>query len=384
MQTAAIHWHIYQLTGSTVALGLLGAVHFVPIVVFSLIGGAVADSLDRRRVMLATQSVLTLVAAFLGIMTLAGQDSLILIYGLIALSASAFAFDNPARQSLIPKLVSQEHLSNALSLNMLIFQIGSVVGPALAGVIIASSPQGIALVYITNAISFLAVIVALLLIRTSGKATEAQQMNLSALLDGLRFVRRTPIIWSTMLLDFIATFFASSTFLLAPVARDVLRVGAEGFGLLSAAPAIGAIVAGSIMSLFARVRRQGPVLLWSVAVYGLATILFGVSSWFAASFAFLALTGAADTVSTVIRGTIRQLATPDRLRGRMTAVNMIFFMGGPQLGELEAGLAAYLLGIQPSIVVGGIGCLVAVALVARRVPRLRQYQGDEVGEVAPA
>jgi MFS family permease len=217
----------------------------------------------------------------------------------------------------------------------------------------------------------------LLLMRTSGKATEAQPMNLSALLDGLRFVRRTPIIWSTMLLDFIATFFASTTFLLAPVAKDILRVGADGFGLLSAAPALGAMVAGGIMALLARIRRQGPVLLWSVGVYGLATILFGLSSWFAASFLFLALTGAADTVSTVIRGTIRQLATPDRLRGRMTAVNMIFFMGGPQLGELEAGLAAAILGIQPSIIAGGIGCLVAVALVAQRVPRLRQYEGDE-------
>jgi MFS family permease len=146
MQTAAIHWHVYELTGSTVALGLLGAVHFVPIVVFSLIGGAAADSLDRRRVMLVTQSVLTLVAAILGFMTLTGRDSLFLIYGLLALSASAFAFDNPARQSLVPKLVSKEHLANALSLNTLIFQIASVLGPALAGVIIASSAQGIALV----------------------------------------------------------------------------------------------------------------------------------------------------------------------------------------------------------------------------------------------
>jgi MFS family permease len=380
MQFVTINWHVSELThNDPLALGMIGLVRFAPIVVFSLIGGAAADALDRRRVMIVTQSALALIAAILGAMTLAGRDSLLLIYALLALAAAAFAFDNPARQSLIPKLVSKEHLPNALSLNMIIFQLAQIVGPTLAGLVIAASPQGIALVYVANAFSFLAVIVALLFMRTSGKAEAAQQMNPSALLDGLRFVRRTPIIWSTMLLDFIATFFASSLFLLPIFAKDILHVGARGYGLLSAAPAAGAILAGGVMSLLGRVRRQGKVLLWSVAIYGLATVFFGLSSWFAASFLFLALTGAADTVSTVIRGTIRQLATPDRLRGRMTAVNMVFFMGGPQLGELEAGLAAALLGTQPSVVVGGIGCLVAVALVAARVPRLRQYQGDEGG-----
>lgn len=378
MQNAALNWHIYLLTGSPLALGAIGAIRFLPIVFFSLIGGAAADTLDRRRVMITTQSALAMIAAVLGIMTLSGRDSLALIYALMALSATAFAFDNPARQSLIPRLVSKEHLPNALSLNTIIFQFAQIIGPTLAGLVIYASPQGVALVYIINALSFLAVIIALLLMHTSGRAEEAQQMNLSALLEGLRFVRRTPIIWSTMLLDFIATFFASSTYLLPIFARDILRVGAQGYGLLAAAPAVGALLAGGAMSLLGRLRRQGPILLLSVTVYGLAIILFGLSPWFITSFLFLALSGAADTVSTVIRGTIRQLATPDRLRGRMTAVNMVFFMGGPQLGELEAGLAAALVGTQPSVVLGGLGCLIAVALVTARVPRLRTYQGDEV------
>lgn len=377
MQNAALNWHIYLLTGSPVALGAIGAIRFLPIVFFSLIGGAAADTLDRRRVMIATQSALAVIAAVLGLVTLSGRDSVALIYALMALAATAFAFDNPARQSLIPKLVSKEHLPNALSLNTTIFQLAHIIGPTLAGIIIYASPQGVALVYIINALSFLAVIIALLLMRTSGRVEEAQAMNLSALLEGLRFVRRTPIIWSTMLLDFIATFFASSTYLLPIFAKDILRVGAQGYGLLAAAPAVGALVAGVAMSLLGRIRQQGPILLLSVTIYGLAIILFGLSPWFITSFLFLALSGAADTVSTVIRGTIRQLATPDRLRGRMTAVNMVFFMGGPQLGELEAGLAAALVGTQPSVVLGGLGCLVAVALVAARVPRLRAYQGDE-------
>lgn len=379
MQHAALNWHIYLLTGSPVALGAIGAIRFLPIVIFSLIGGAAADTLDRRRVMIVTQSALASIAAVLGLMTLSGRDSLALLYALMALAATAFAFDNPARQSLIPKLVSKEHLPNALSLNTVIFQLAQIIGPTLAGIVIYASPHGVALVYIINALSFLAVIMALLLMRTSGQVEEAQAMNLSALLEGLRFVRRTPIIWSTMLLDFIATFFASSTYLLPIFAKDILRVGAQGYGLLAAAPAVGALVAGVAMSLLGRIRQQGPILLLSVTVYGLAIILFGLSPWFVTSFLFLALSGAADTVSTVIRGTIRQLATPDRLRGRMTAVNMVFFMGGPQLGELEAGLAAALVGTQPSVVLGGLGCLVAVALVAARVPRLRVYQGDEAG-----
>lgn len=377
MQFVAVNWHIYQLTGSPLALGLVGLVRFVPIVVFSLIGGAAADALDRRRLMLVTQSTVALVAAVLGVMTLAGRDSPVLIYALLAVAAAAFAFDNPARQSLIPNLVSPEHLPNALSLNTTMFQTASIVGPALAGFVIGSGPHGVALVYLINALSFLTVIVALLLMRTSGKAAELRQMNLAALLEGLHFVRRSPIILSTMLLDFIATFFASATMLLPVFARDILHVGSEGYGLLSAAPAIGAILAGSAMSFLGRVRRQGAILLWAVAVYGLATVLFGLSPWFGASLFFLALSGAADTVSTVLRGTIRQLMTPDRLRGRMTAVNMVFFMGGPQLGELEAGVAAALLGTQLSVALGGIGCLIAVAVVAARVPRLRQYHGDE-------
>jgi len=379
MQFVAVNWHIYQLTGSPLALGLVGLVRFVPIVVFSLIGGAAADALDRRRLMLVTQSTVALVAAVLGVTTLAGRDSPVLIYALLAVAAAAFAFDNPARQSLIPNLVSPEHLPNALSLNTTMFQTASIVGPALAGFVIGSGPRGVALVYLINALSFLAVIVALLLMRTSGKAAELRQMNLAALLEGLRFVRRSPIILSTMLLDFIATFFASATMLLPVFARDILHVGSEGYGLLSAAPAIGAILAGSAMSFLGRVRRQGAILLWAVTIYGLATVLFGLSPWFGASLFFLALSGAADTVSTVLRGTIRQLMTPDRLRGRMTAVNMVFFMGGPQLGELEAGVAAALLGTQLSVALGGIGCLIAVAVVAARVPRLRQYQGDEAG-----
>ena len=177
-----------------------------------------------------------------------------------------------------------------------------------------------------------------------------------------------------MLLDFFATFFASATALLPMVATDLLHVGARGYGLLSAAPSVGAVLAGFAMApLVDRIRRRGAVLLWAVAIYGVATVGFGFSRDYAAAFVFLALTGAADTVSMVIRNVIRQLATPDTMRGRMTSVNMIFFMGGPQLGEFEAGLAAQAFGVVASVVSGGVGCLLAVAWVAARTPALRGY-----------
>mgnify|MGYP003343223494 FL=1 len=186
------------------------------------------------------------------------------------------------------------------------------------------------------------------------------------------------------LLDFFATFFASATALLPMVATDLLHVGAQGYGLLSAAPSVGAAISGLLMAPIAgRIRRRGVVLLWAVAAYGLATVAFGLVHTFAVSFLCLALTGAADTVSMVIRNIIRQLGTPDHMRGRMTSVNMIFFMGGPQLGELEAGLVAQSFGVVTSVVTGGLGCLVAVAWIAARTPALRRYRReDAVADVA--
>jgi MFS family permease len=197
----------------------------------------------------------------------------------------------------------------------------------------------------------------------------------AAALEGLRFVFRAPLIRSTMLLDFFATFFSSATALLPIFAQDVLRVGAHGYGWLYAAPAVGAVVASAVMVRAVDwIEQRGRWLLASVAVYGAATVGFGLSRFFWVSFACLALTGMADTISMVFRNLIRQLETPDRLRGRMVGVNMVFFMGGPQLGELEAGLVANAFGPIVSVVSGGVGCLIATAWVAAKVPALRAYR----------
>src|SRR5256886_1380062 len=378
MQTAAILWHVSLLAApgrKGIALGLVGAVQVVPIIAFSMLSGVVADALDRRKVMLATQTIMALLAAALAALSFAGLRVVWPIYLLAAMSSAAACFDGPARQALIPNLVPREHLASAIGLNTLMFQFASVAGPTLAGLVIAG--PGLPWVYAINAVSFLMVIAALLVMRARPRqaTAPATRITWSAAREGLRFVFAQPIVRSTMLLDFAATLFASATALLPIFAQDILHVGARGYGWLYAAPSVGAALAGLVMAYaIDRIERRGAVLLWAVAAYGAATVVFGVSRSFWLTLVCLAAVGGADTVSTVIRNIIRQLETPDELRGRMTGVNMIFFMGGPQLGELEAGTVAQLFGAVASVVSGGLGCLVATAVVARREARLRHYR----------
>jgi MFS family permease len=382
MQTAAILWHVSLLAPpgrKGLALGLVGLVRVLPIVVFSLFSGVVADVLDRRRLMLVTQSAMAVLAAVLAWLTFAGLASLWPIYVLSALTSAAGAFDAPARQALIPNLVPRDDLSNALALNTIVFQFASVTGPSLAGLTIGLG--GVGWAYAFNALSFVAVIVGLLMMRDVRAAAGAGQgeISLKAAAEGLRFVFASPMIRSTMLLDFFATFFSSATALLPIFAQDVLDVGARGYGVLYAAPAVGALVAGIVMvRAVDAIERRGRMLLWAVAVYGAATVVFGVSRAFWLTFACLAVTGAADTVSMVLRNIVRQMETPDHLRGRMVGVNMVFFMGGPQLGELEAGLVANWWGPVASVVSGGIGSLVATGWVAAKTPELRSYSRSRV------
>ncbi|MFQ5343809.1 MAG: MFS transporter [Anaerolineae bacterium] len=400
MQIIAINWHVYELlrgesytlslfgreiglNAGALGLGALGLVRIVPIILFALLGGMLADTRDRRQLLIWTQSAAALFAAILSAITLTGHASIPAIYLLTAAGAAAFAFDNPARQALVPNLVPLEHLTNAVSLNTLLWQIGTIVGPALAGVLVGAFDIG--LVYAINALSFVAVLIALLLMHYRGHAAaEDTGLGWKAMIEGLRFTYGSRIIWSTMLLDFFATFFSSARTMLPIVAGDVLGVGVEGYGLLSTAQPVGAFIAGAILSLREDIHRQGVVLLLSVAVYGLATALFGVSTLFALSYFLFGLTGAGDTVSTVIRGTIRQIMTPDRLRGRMTSVNMIFFMGGPQLGELEAGLVAAALGAPFAIFTGGVATVLLTGWVAWRYPKLRNYTSDTAAELLVA
>jgi MFS family permease len=375
MQLVAINWHVYLLTHSALALGMVGAFRAIPIILCSLMGGVVADVVDRRRLMMITQSIMLACSGTLSWVTSRGLTRVWPIFLLTAIASAAWAFDTPARQSLMPTLVPTKDFPNAVSLSMLMFQIGMIAGPSLAGFVLAS--HGPDLVYAINSASFVAVIVGLALMRVSGRpaeGTKKSSVSLAALMEGLRFVWQTPIIVQTMTLDFVATFFASANQLLPIFAKDILKVGAQGLGFLAAAPAIGAVIAGLLVARLGVMKKQGKAVIISVAIFGVATIVFGLSKLFWLSLLMLAVTGAADTVSTILRQTIRQLSTPNNLRGRMTSVNMIFFMGGPQLGEVEAGAVASLIGAPLSVVTGGIGCLIGatVAFVAAR--NLMRYE----------
>jgi MFS family permease len=372
MQQVAVVWQLYLLSGSPLALGMLGFFRIVPIIVFALGGGVVADALDRRRLMLFTQTALAMVSVALAVLAHAQRTTPAAIYALAFVAGAATAFDNPARQALVPRLVDREQLSNALSLYATVWQVATIAGPALGGALLAWS--GPTAIYLLDVLSFGAVIAALLAMKHRHVGLGASQISAKAALDGLRFIRRTPLIWSTMLLDFAATFFAGSMLLLPIFADQLLHVGPRGLGLLYAAQPAGAALTGAALSTFPLPRRQGAAMLWAVALYGAAIAVFGLSPWFWLSFLMLALSGAADTVSMVIRQTIRQTLTPDELRGRMSSVNMIFFMGGPQLGEVEAGVVARLVGVRVSVGSGGLLCAATAAAVALLVPALRRYE----------
>jgi len=380
MQDTTIRWHVYSLTHSPIALGMIGLCKFIPIVLCSLFGGALADARDRRSIMLLTQTALALSAALLAFLSLSGKITETLIYGMSALSASALAFDSPARQSLIPSLVPRKHYPNAISLNSTVMKIATVVGPTVAGILLVRGNY--ALIYGLNALSYLAVIAALLRIKpktmerpeVAQSRIAGQRTGPAALADGLRFVWSKPVLVGAISLDFLASFFSSLESLMPIFARDILHVGARGYGFLTAAGAVGSVVAGVMMAFRKPIVRQGAAMLVAVTIYGCATILFGLSHVFWLSVIALALTGAADTVSSILRQTIRQMDTPDHLRGRMTSINMVFIMGGPQLGNMEAGLVASLMGAPWSVVSGGIGCLLAVAWISQKAPLLRHYR----------
>jgi MFS family permease len=400
MQSVALHWHVYVLTGSPLALGFIGLTRVVPIVVLSLWSGIVADRHDRRYVMLAAQSAMAVLSAALALLTFTGHETVATLYALNALLACATAFDIPARQAFVPRLVPPAILPGAVALNLTGFQAALIVGPAIAGLLIAGSGTGLlppavlsslgvsartaplALIYGLNALSFVAVLWTLATLETSGRAESSgpREPPLLALRAGLRFVFTTPLMVWTTVLDFLATFFSGAMSLLPIVADQILHAGAAGYGWLESAPALGALLGSFFTSVWPLPRRQGRILLGSIAAYGVATIAYGLSRSFLLTFLALAATGLADVVSTVIRQTLRQLLTPDALRGRMTSVNMIFFMGGPQLGEVEAGFVASLfasatLGVTVSIVAGGIATLVTAVAVGLATPLVRGYEG---------
>jgi MFS family permease len=389
MQVWALYWHIREITDQPIAVSVLGLVRFIPVLLLSLFAGLLADRFNRRKVAIVTQLTLGLVALAFGLLTSSGKITLGWIYGLSVLQSIAITFDLPARQALIPNLVPRDELPNAFSMNSIAVNVGAILGPALSGLVIAYA--GLRWVYWLNAISYLAVIIALVLIGKIQTEVERKPVVFGTIRadirEGIQFILKQPIILSSMILDFFATFFSSANTLLPFVARDILKVGAVEYGWLSAAQSIGDVSVALVITQKGRIRRQGLLLSGAVIIFGLATITLGLARGFWLAMAALIIIGAADGLSTIIRNTVRQLQTPDELRGRMVGINQIFFKGGPQLGEMESGIAGQLLGIPGAIVLGGAGCVAATVLILRKFPQLFIFDGHEpaaVAEAAPA
>ena len=379
MQLWALYWHLRTLSDQPMVISGIGLVRFLPVILLSLVAGVAADRFDRRKMAILTQVALGFVALFLGLTTAWGVVSLWIIFGLVIMQSVAVAFDGPARQALIPSLVPRENLANAYSLTSIASKVGGILGQAICGVVIAF--LGLKWAYWINAISYLAVIVALIAMGDIRTVIEKKTFELRGTLrdirEGIEFIKNSPIIFSVMVLDFFGTFFSSANTLLPFVAMDILHVGPIQYGWLSASQSIGTVMVGLYLSQKTKLRRQGLLISISVAGFGLATVLFGVSTSFWLTMLALILIGAFDGLSTIIRNTVRQLLTPDAMRGRMMSITQIFFKGGPQLGEVESGLVAQILGVPFAIISGGVGCVLAASIVVKKIPQLWNYNGDE-------
>jgi MFS family permease len=382
MQLWALYWHLRTLSDQPMVISGVGLVRFLPILLLSLVAGVAADRFNRRKMAIITQVALGCVALALGLSTWQNIVTLWILFGLVAVQSVAVAFDVPARQALIPSLVPREDLANAYSMNSIASKVGGILGPAISGIVIAY--LGLQWAYWINAISFLAVIAALIAMgdfpTTVVKKPLSVRGTFRDIREGIEFIKDSPIIFSVMILDFFGTFFSSANTLLPFVARDILHVGPIQYGWLSASQSIGTMMMGLYLSQKTKLHRQGMLLSVSVVGFGLATLVFGVSTSLWLTMLALILVGAFDGLSSIIRNTVRQLLTPDAMRGRMMSITQIFFKGGPQLGEMESGLVAQILGVPFAIISGGVGCVLAASIVVKKFPQLWKYNGDEAME----
>ncbi|HET7677385.1 MAG TPA: MFS transporter [Candidatus Limnocylindrales bacterium] len=377
----ALPYQVYVLTGSTLAVGVLTLVQLVPILLFALGAGALADAVDRRRLLIVTQVGLALSSLALAGLALTPAAPLWGIFALAFVHAGLSSVDHPARTASVPRLVPPERLPAAIALGQLNFQVSSVAGPALGGVLIAL--VGVAGAYLVDVASFAAAIVALLAMRPLPPLADAVRPGLEAVREGLRFALGHRLLLSTFVIDLDAMIFGMPMSLFPALALDVFRVGPAGLGLLAAAFGGGALLGALLSGWVGRVRRRGLAVIRSVAVWGLGIVGFGVAALvapvagllaFLAALACLALAGAADVLSAVFRSTILQQETPDALRGRVSALHILVVTGGPRAGDLEAAAAASVIGPALSALSGGLLCLLGLVGVVRAFPELAAHE----------
>jgi MFS family permease len=368
MQAVAVGWELYQRTDSAAALGLTGLAHFLPVLLLSLPAGHAADRYSRKRVLLMALGLSVLASAGLAVLSLI-QGPIPLIYLCLALVGCARAFNAPARSSLLPQLVPPHLLGNAVTWNSSGWQLASVSGPALGGLVLARF-EAPAVAYVLTACCALVGAGLIVPVRPRPFTSSAGLNVRGSLLAGVRFVWRTELLLAAITLDLFAVLLGGATALLPIFAKDILDVGPAGLGWLRSAPALGAVLMALILAHRSPLRRAGRTLLWSVAGFGVATIGFGLSRDPLLSFLLLALTGALDNVSVVVRGTLMQTLTPDVLRGRVAAVNSVFISSSNEMGAFESGMTAEWFGPVASVIGGGVGTILVVLAVMLRWPRL--------------
>lgn len=374
MLRAAIAWHVFALTHSAFHLGLIGLVQFLPAFALTLVAGALADTFDRRRIMMTALTVSLTAGIVLCVATARGGVTIGLLYGIVVVAAVATAFDSPARMAFLPSLVPREAFPRVATVASTNQALAFATGPALGGLLIADF--GIAAAYAAYVVLILTALTLLTFLPSPPAAPSRRGVSLAVIREGLGFVRRRRIVLGCMTLDMFAVIFGGAAALLPVYATDILHVGARGYGLLSSALETGALLTSLVLIARPPIRRAGRALLVAVAMYGLATVVFGLSRSFPLSLAAYMLVGVADQVSVVMRSTTIQLSTPDELRGRVSAVNLLFIGASNQLGAAESGFVAAATTATFAVVSGGLASLVVLAVVAWRIPELGRYRID--------
>ena len=368
---AAVAWQVYAISNSALQLGLIGLVRFVPALGMSLIGGAVADSYNRRNIILISQLVPLTVALVMLAAIASGRVTLALLYAVVLVTGLASAFEQPARQAILPAIVPPYLFARAVAINSTMQALAFATGPTVAGAAIAS--LGIAAAYVAYGAFVLLSMTAMVWV-PAVRSQSRSGVGWNAIREGLHFVWSRPVLLGAMTLDMFAVIFGGARALLPIYATDILDAGAFGYGLLYAASEVGALLMSILLLVLPPIDRIGRALLLSVAAYGIATMAFGISRSFVFSLIAFTAVGMADQVSVIMRTMTIQFLTPDELRGRVSAVNSIFISASNQLGAVESGFVAALTNATFSVVTGGLGCLAVVGIVAARVPALRNYR----------
>jgi MFS family permease len=372
MLSFAIGWELWLRTHEALALGMVGLVQVVPVILLSLPAGHIADQYNRKRIVLITELFLALCVLGLGWLSYT-KGSLVLIYALLLGIGIARAFNDPASSTLLPQTVPPRLFSNAATWSTSTWHFASIAGPALAGLLIGFF-NSVIFIYIFDALAALVFCLLLAMIKGRQLALAERSATWKSLLEGFKFMRNTKVILAAITLDMFAVLFGGAVALLPIYATDILKVGAQGLGILRAAPSVGALVMAFLLAYLPPMKNAGRTLLLAVTGFGLATIVFGLSRLFLLSLAMLALIGAMDNISVVIRGTLLLTQTPDEMRGRISAVNSIFIGVSNELGGFESGVAASLLGPVIAVVAGGIGTIIVVLIVARVWPEMERLK----------